>query len=1075
MFRRIAVVCSALVSLAASGQTVVSRAGVAMEVPAQPTSKAIIEFRETSRIASNGVRTAAAVAEARRRTLQADLDRIAGGGDRMQVRQVYSHAFSGAAVSIPADAWDEVAKLPYVKRVHPDLPVRAFLSQSVANIGAPVLWEARGTRGGGVVVAVIDTGVDYRHPALGGGIGPGFRVVGGYDFINNDADPMDDQGHGTHVAGIVGASSATLVGVAPEATLLAYKVLDGTGRGEFSGVVAAIDRALDPDGNGDPSDAADVINLSLGGYGTPDDPVALAVENAIAHGVVVVAAAGNAGDYYTIGSPACAPHAITVGASELGGALAFFTSRGPNTHLYTIKPEVIAPGVNIVSAMHGGGQQALSGTSMAAPHVAGAAALLLAVHPEWTPSDVKSALVTTAVDLQVEAMAQGAGRIDVAAAAGATLFMDPPTLSFGLANIDANVWSPSQVVRIRNRGTSSVAIGNPVPGPAGAAMPQWSTASAGSTLAPGASMDVTVSMTVDHAASPYPTGGSLSYSGAVTLAGARVPWAFVKASRIRVQVDEGTPTAFVSDDRQRYRVLATGTHVAESILPAGTYDVVTWIAHPDEGRLAVREKVEVRGTASIEIATSSLENTIVAAGVDEHGILLSAKERMDGVKSYQSRFRLVYPEANLNNYFDTAFLQFTRIRTNDIPPTWQLLAGEFYEDLPANASYAVQHTPLQGVNASATLASPPLREQAVRVIVPQESSQPHRVSLGNAKHDRYSDRRVVEGTPHLFQNATGQLWTGHVFLTPDVHRTFGFSPTIGLHGPQGEIPVPDFDETPLRMFDDGRVAVASGIVAGPATQWHAAGATVTLGGAPVHPKIEFTPISPTLFHTHFLFHGPNRELRWRDLLSTRWAAFDGAGQSIGSGPLDNSNLMVELPSAGPFRLELMNDRYRAGAIQGLATYRAWSDTKRTDPIPPSFSALSVQDATGEQLDSVPAGTDAWLLFGLTDWQFTPAGREHKSIPTGKTRVEYRVSGTSAWIAAQPQFIVEDLIPASPADRVSDGAVYRCRIPAARSGPAMDVRISAEDEAGNRMEYTLEPAFAVDGTAPAIPRRRAARH
>jgi hypothetical protein len=271
------------------------------------------------------------------------------------------------------------------------------------------------------------------------------------------------------------------------------------------------------------------------------------------------------------------------------------------------------------------------------------------------------------------------------------------------------------------------------------------------------------------------------------------------------------------------------------------------------------------------------------------------------------------------------------------------------------------------------------------------------------------------------------------------------------------------------------VAVVSGIAAGPATQWHAPGSTVTLGGAPVHPKIEFSPISPTLFHVHFFFHGPNREVRWRDMLSTRWAAFDGAGESIGSGRMDSSNLMVELPKGGPFRLELTNDRYRAGEIRGLATYRAWSDTKRADPIPPSFSALSLQNAAGAQLDAAPAGSDAWLLFGLTDWQFVPAGREHKPILTARTRVEYRVSGTAAWIAADPQFVVQDLIPAAPADRVSDGAVYRCRIPVELSAQAMDVRITAEDAAGNRMEYTLEPAFAVGDPIPPIPRRRAARH
>ncbi|HEX7832101.1 MAG TPA: S8 family serine peptidase [Thermoanaerobaculia bacterium] len=1062
-----AVVCSALLSLATFAQTVVSRSGVPLDAAPNPTSAAIIEFREPLRVAANGDRSAAV--ESRRRTLQADLDDLA---DHPRVRRVYAHAFSGAAVTISPDAWDDVAKLPYVKRVYPDQPVHAFLSQSVPQIGAPLVWASHGTRGSGVVVAVIDTGVDYRHPALGGGMGAGFRVTRGWDFVNDDADPTDDNGHGTHVAGIVGANSATLTGVAPDVSFLAYKVLDAGGRGEMSEVIAAIDRALDPDGNGDTSDAADVINLSLGGPGTPDDPVSKAVENAIAHGVVVVAAVGNAWDYFTIGSPACAPNAISVGASELSGSIAFFSSKGPNTQSYSIKPEVVAPGVNIVSAAPGGSTRAMSGTSMAAPHVAGAAALLLAVHPDWTPSDVKSALVSTAVDLHAEAMEQGAGRIDIAAAAASTIFLNPATLSFGLANVETNLWSPSQQVRITNRGASAVTLANPVPGSAAVAIPQgWAITSAGTTLAPGASIDVTLSMTVDHSASLYPTAGSLSYGGFVTLAGARMPWAFVKASRIRVQVDEGTPTAFVSDDHQRYRVIPSGPNVAESILPAGMYDVVTWIAHPGEGRLAVRENVEVKGTANIDIATSSLQHTITPAGVDEKGVRLSSQIRSADLIAYQTRLRLVYPEANLNNYFDSAFLDVSKFRMNDIPPTWQVLIGEFYENAELNTSYAVQHTPLVGVSASATLTAPALREQAVRVVVPQESDL-HRVGLANSKHDRYPGRRLVESWSHVFSNVAGKQWTGRVFMTADVHPTYGFSPAIGMRGTEGVLD--DFEATPLRLFSDGRSAVVSGVTAGPATQWHQSGTTATFGGAPIHPEMEFIAISPTQLHANFFFYGPNRERRWRDIYSTRWAAFNGAGQNVGSGSLDSSNLLVTIPAAGALRLEITNDRSQVAGRPALATYRSWTDTTRFDSTPPSFSALSVQNAAGDQLDVVPVGTDAWLLFGLVDWHGDSDKREHKAIRTDATRVEYRVSGSTTWIAAEPQFVVQDLLAYS-ADRKSDGAVYRCRIPATNGASTMDVRITGEDAEGNRVEYTLEPAFAVSGAAPDTDRRRAVRH
>src|SRR5207248_7841034 len=124
-----------------------------------------------------------------------------------------------------------------------------------------------------------------------------------YDFVNKDNDPMDDHFHGTHVAGIVAGNSSTLLGVAPEASLIAFKVLSASGSGSDSDVLAAVERTVDPNGDGDTSDRVDVANLSLGGSGGPDDPLSAAVDNASALGVVFAIAAGNSGGGHTIGNP----------------------------------------------------------------------------------------------------------------------------------------------------------------------------------------------------------------------------------------------------------------------------------------------------------------------------------------------------------------------------------------------------------------------------------------------------------------------------------------------------------------------------------------------------------------------------------------------------------------------------------------------------------------------------------------------------------------------------------------------------------------------------------------------------
>ncbi|MGB2581604.1 MAG: S8 family serine peptidase, partial [Thermoplasmata archaeon] len=281
------------------------------------------------------------------------------------------------------------------------------------------------------------------------------KVIGGYDFYNHDSDPMDDNGHGTHVAGVVAADGA-MIGVAPDARLLAYKSLGSDGMGSMSDVIAAIDASLDPNGDGDPEDRVDVISMSLGGQGEVGDPICMAVQRAVEAGVVVVVAAGNSGpSMNTVASPGVSPHAVTVGAVDDSGALASFSSRGPTPDM-TIKPDLSAPGVNIVSTipMDGAemssptGYMAMSGTSMATPHVGGAAALLLQLHPDWTPSQVKSALVLGASEIEESVWSAGAGEVWIPESADMQMFYSQPIISYGLID------NPSQSITITNTGPS---------------------------------------------------------------------------------------------------------------------------------------------------------------------------------------------------------------------------------------------------------------------------------------------------------------------------------------------------------------------------------------------------------------------------------------------------------------------------------------------------------------------------------------------------------------------------------------------------------------------------------------------
>lgn len=323
------------------------------------------------------------------------------------------------AGNAPADTARATAAAP---KIWLDGRVRAAAdSTGMDQIGAPPVWKA-GYEGDGVKVAVLDTGVDRTHPDLKD------RVAQAEDFTDSPSGTDDHFGHGTHVASIVAgtgaASGGARKGAAPAASLLVGKVLGDDGYGYDSQVIAGMQWAADQ--------GAKVVNMSLGADDQSDgtDPMSLALDEiSEAGGTLFVVAAGNNGQagQETVGIPGVADDALTVGAVDSKDGLADFSSRGPRYGDGAVKPDVTAPGVDIVAARAAGTTLGdpvdpyyvtLSGTSMATPHVAGAAALLAQRHPDWTAQQLKDALISTAHTVDGQAVTeQGGGRIDVSAAA----------------------------------------------------------------------------------------------------------------------------------------------------------------------------------------------------------------------------------------------------------------------------------------------------------------------------------------------------------------------------------------------------------------------------------------------------------------------------------------------------------------------------------------------------------------------------------------------------------------------------------------------------------------------------------
>jgi subtilisin family serine protease len=400
--------------------------------------------------------------------------RIRAAVPSAKVRWRYRVVLNALAVLVPQQNVRRLESVPGVRGVQKSLQYRPALDRSVPAIHAPALWGAGlATSGQGMKIGIIDDGVDQRHPFFDP---KGFAMPAGYPkgqatfttakvivarvfqppsprprYSNLPFDPEHSE-HGTHVAGIaagnsgtqanVGGGRVTLSGVAPNAYIGNYRVLtvptvSNVGLdGNSPEIAAGIEMAV--------RDGMDVINLSLG---EPEispgrDIVVRAIEGAAAAGVVPVVAAGNEFGSFgrgSVSSPGSAASAITAGASTVAGRMADFSSAGPTPLSLRLKPEVTAPGVGILSSVPAreGTWASFSGTSMAAPHIAGAAALLAQRHSTWTVAQIKSALSLTAHrafeggSREASTTREGAGFVDLAEADQPLVFARPSAVSFG--------------------------------------------------------------------------------------------------------------------------------------------------------------------------------------------------------------------------------------------------------------------------------------------------------------------------------------------------------------------------------------------------------------------------------------------------------------------------------------------------------------------------------------------------------------------------------------------------------------------------------------------------------------------
>ncbi|MER7983404.1 S8 family serine peptidase [Streptomyces sp. NPDC095817] len=568
------------------------------------------------------------------------------------------------------------ARVAATPRIWLDGRVGAVLDRSTAQINAPSAWKA-GYEGQGVKVAVLDTGADTAHPDLVG------RIAKSRDF-SGSSNINDHVGHGTHVAATVAgsgaASSGTRRGVAPRADLLIGKVLGDDATGSESQVIEGMEWAV--------AEHAKVVNMSLGADMETDgtDPMSQAV-NALAASsrTLFVVAAGNSGPKRSsVGSPGAADAALTVGAVDRDDSLADFSSRGPRLGNMAVKPDVTAPGVGIVAARAAGttlgnpidaNYTSASGTSMATPHVAGAAALLAQEHPDWSAEQLKNALISTAHTVPgTKVTEQGGGRIDLATAMGplmATGTVTLPALQIG------STGDLPQAANLHYTNTSdkpldlqlSVALATET----GRALPSGVVTlhSTSVHLAPGASADVPLRTNAAHAArgayygyvtATGPGGTALVHTTVSLVVRAPVHRLTVVSRDRNGKVVPSLPTIWGADGFATY----TSLDPAVAEVEEGTYQLNL----PMQGRAVDGEELVEVVNPQVKVK-KDMTVTLDASQVTEVEIRTPKPAEQRGLLTY-SMYRSID-----GNGLSQNVMAFDVVKHIYVSPTAQVTDGEF--------------------------------------------------------------------------------------------------------------------------------------------------------------------------------------------------------------------------------------------------------------------------------------------------------------------------------------------------------------------------------------------------------------
>lgn len=559
--------------------------------------------------------------------------------------------------------------------------------------------------GAGIKVGIIDTGIDYKNPALGGGFGPKYKVAGGYDLENNDNDPMDDDGHGTAVAGVI-AASGQLSGVAPEATLYAFKALNSWGWGWSNNIILALERCVDPNLDNNLSDHMDVVNMSVGQYFLiPEQKTTLfsIFKHMNELNMIVCVAAGNEGPEYSwFNQFSISEDVLSVGSCNLQNIISSFSSRnlGLNNN-YGIKPDLVALGenINILGLFNTTGQN--SGTSLSCPVVAGISALLKQKHKDWTFNQIKSGLINSADDLGFNVMEQGAGKVNQLRALTQNTTAFPQKLNWGLITENNGIIKKTYKIQLYNHSSTKQSYKFDF----GQNLPKGLTIYSDNPnfeIEANDSTTFVLKMSFDQAQLKYPENIPYNLFGIIKIQGTSdcisIPWTVLRGCPVKFKSDIvfsywDKPIIKIMKDGKIANLCADFDTAQIQVVPPGKYDFlfkstegVSTYPFKDTIRsyFYIKENVEiVGGKIVVDLTKKVIKNRIQFQSVDNEGKLLSNGKPLvnKALESYnRNYFDMVAIKDNTNStepVLRTGLMDEYYINDFNKSTKYQLYAGDF--------------------------------------------------------------------------------------------------------------------------------------------------------------------------------------------------------------------------------------------------------------------------------------------------------------------------------------------------------------------------------------------------------------